>query len=845
MGAGGPGIQGRRPAVTAMLRRISVALAIPVFLPLVGALLLPLTAEAQSFGRIVGGAIGGRVLGSGTALGSDRRFVIQRPRLRIAEGQRAGAVIRMAFGRDRDFLFTVLSDGSARWWDLRRGLQRGTMPGGSILSGTVRGGGAAMEMVAVRADGSSVLQRLDGTSYPLSGPVSGFDGTIQPAIAGNGAIAFRTRDGTWWVGVRDGERVVLPEAAAEALPTFSADGYRLAWLTDHGRAVRVMRPAHRTPEPSGLISGCSGSARITAARFTPAGSRLLLGDADGRICLWDLSGGDRPQLLFSVRTALQGPVRTMAMDHQRRLAAVGDGRQRVELWPIAGRIARVSSVTLGLSAASALALDAERGWLLAGGENGKLVVHDFRDRNDGQRSRPVAQLLSTDAGWSVLDRNGRFDGSQNGIDALSWTGATEGDEAGHILPLDAFSESHYEPGLLAKLDAPASALLNDAARDLPGSGYIRPPRVTIDTGARDGAGRLSLTVRVERGYPARHIAGLRLYRNGKLVLDAAGEAALETGMALVPGENRVRAVAVGPDGVEGPPATLTVMGPGAPSASKLNVVAIGINDYANPAWELFYPRNDAETMVATLREKGVRMRGSRDGAPFGGVHAETLLDRLARKDAIEDLLSQSSMDVNDVLVVYFAGHGYALREERGWDWYLLPYTREWRRRTDSPEEFDDMIRRHGLSARRLMTLLTQAAAQRVFLVLDSCYSGAVVEAVEGIAASRPKAGDDAATQKVLRQIARIGGLHVLAASRAHERATELQLEPHGALTWLVLDGLKGGADTNGDRTVSVRELIEYASAEMPKLADRLSQEPISQKPMGYSRGIDFAVAGLN
>lgn len=845
MGAGDPRIRGCRTAVIAMLRRIGVAPAVPIFLLLVGGPLLPLPAEAQSFGRIMGGAIGGRVLGSGTALGSDRRFVIQRPRLRIAEGQRAGAVIRMAFGRDRDFLFTVLSDGSARWWDLRRGLQRGTMPGGSILSGTVRGGGAALEMLAIRTDGSSSLHRLDGTSYPLSGRIPGFDGTMQPAIAGNGAMAFRTRDGTWWVGARDGEQTALPEAAAEALPTFSADGYRLAWLTGRGHEMRVMRPAHRNPEPSGPIAGCSGSATITVARFTPAGGRLLMGDADGRICLWDLSGADRPQLLFSVRTALEGPVRTIAMDRQGRLVAVGDGRQRVELWPIAGRIARVSSMTLGLSAAGALALDAERGWLLAGGENGRLVVHDFRDRDDERRSRPVAQLLSTDAGWSVLDRNGRFDGSQNGIDALSWTGAAEEDEAGHVLPLEAFSESHYEPGLLAKLDAPASALLNDAARDLPGSGYIRPPQVTIDPGARDGAGRLSLTVRAESGYPARHVAGIRLYRNGKLVLDAAGEAALETAMVLVPGENLIRAVAVGPDGVEGPPATLTVMGPGAPSAAKLNVVAIGINDYANPAWELFYPRNDAETVVSTLREKGVRLRGSRDGAPFGGVRAETLLDKSARKDAIEDLLSRSSTDVNDVLVVYFAGHGYALREEHGWDWYLLPYTREWRRRTDSTEEFDDMIRRHGLSARRLMTLLTQTAAQRVFLVLDSCYSGAVVEAVQGIAAAKPQVGDDAATQKVLRRIARVGGLHVLAASRAHERATELQLEPHGALTWLVLEGMKGRADADGDRSVSVRELIDYATAEMPNLADRLSQEPISQKPVGYSKGIDFAVAGLN
>ena len=143
-----------------------------------------------------------------------------------------------------------------------------------------------------------------------------------------------------------------------------------------------------------------------------------------------------------------------------------------------------------------------------------------------------------------------------------------------------------------------------------------------------------------------------------------------------------------------------------------------------------------------------------------------------------------------------------------------------------------------------MALLTQTAAERVFLILDSCHSGAMVEAVEGMTAARPQAGDDAAGRKALRRIARVGGLHVLAASRAHETAAELQLEPHGALTWLVLEGMKGRANADGDASVSVREVIDYATAEMPNLADKLSQEPISQKPVGYSRGADFTIARL-
>ena len=816
-----------------------------VLLAFGGVLLAPLSSDAQGFGRILGGAVGGTVLGSGTALGSDRRFVIVQPRLAIAEARRAGSVTQLSLDRDGNLLFVVLADGSARWWDIDRGLERGAVGDEGIVAGRIRGSGLGADILAVRSDGSSVRFRLDGSRHPGSESILGFDRAARfTTVAASGAMAFRMRDGRWWLSTADGERLPLPDAAGDALPVFSADGYKVAYRIDQGRALRVMRLGNRRLEPLGLLSGCSNAARITAARFTPAGGRIVLGDAGGNLCLWDISGGSAPRLLFSVRTALSDAVRALALDREGRRAAAGNGREAVEIWPIAGRIERASSVTLQMRAVGALALDSERGWLLAGGENGTVAIHDIGARE--RRSRPIARLISTRDGWSVLDSAGRFDGSQNGIDALSWVGEAQEGGATHELPVDSFSESHYEPGLLAKLDGPGDGLLSDAAPDIPQSGYIRPAAVTIDIGEQDAQGRLAVTVRSESGYPSQFVAGLRLYHNGKLVLAGESGTALETSVRLVAGENRISAVAVGPNGVEGGPATRIAMRTGVRTPARLNVLAIGINDYAKPAWELFRSRNDAETMVSALRDRGTRLLGESGRPAFGSVRAETLLDKSARKDAIEDLILRSPTDAEDVLVLYFAGHGYALKDkdEGRWDWYLLPYTREWRRRTATPDEYEGLIRQHGLSARRLMSLLTRTAAQRVFLVLDSCYSGAVVEAVEGMVAPSPGPGDDAATQKVLRQIARIGGLHVLAASRAHEKATELQLEPHGALTYLVLEGLSGVADVNGDRGVTVREVIDYATAEMPNLADKLSQQPISQRPLGYSKGANFTIAGL-
>ena len=154
----------------------------------------------------------------------------------------------------------------------------------------------------------------------------------------------------------------------------------------------------------------------------------------------------------------------------------------------------------------------------------------------------------------------------------------------------------------------------------------------------------------------------------------------------------------------------------------------------------------------------------------------------------------------------------------------------------------EMIRRHGISSRRLMRLLTKTQAQRVFLILDSCRSGAVVDAVSS---STGRALDDAVGQKTLRRIARVGGIHILAASRADEDAIELLSVPHGALTYLILEGIRGAADENRKpKRFSVGEIIRYATREMPLLSQRLVKETISQKPVGYSRGADFALAGL-
>ena len=583
------------------------------------------------------------------------------------------------------------------------------------------------------------------------------------------------------------------------------------------------------------LGSCARNVAVTAGIFTLDGSRVMLGDKRGNLCLWRFpERGQGSGQFLGRKRAHRGPLRTVVMSGDGNHVATRDATGTVRIWSANLPIRRVASVEPGAGASGPLALDSRRQWLFAGEPNGTVGIYTY---SRGERGR-IAGLISTnDGGWAVLNREGRFDGPQNGVDALLWAGET----AAQTLPVDAFSESYFEPGLLAKLDEDAPRFLNEQIRDMAEDGYVVPPAVTIepiDNRSIDAQGQSVVKVRLDDpDYPRDAVSEVRLYHNGKLVprtTQDSDERIFQYVVRMLPGENTFRAVGIGADGVEGPPATATAtVAVSKPRRPRMQVIAVGINDYRDPLTELFSARNDAEAIVSALHNQGRRQ--------FDDVTTTILLDSLASAPAIEESIARGirpQVMPEDILIVYFAGHGYAIEEEDGWEWYLLPYTDAW----NAPTATKEMIRHHGISSRSLMASLTETEARRVFLILDSCRSGAVIEAV---ATPEGRALDDAVGQKALRRLARVGGIHILAASRADEDAAELNSVPHGALTYLVLEGIGGAADENKDRSISVQELISYATEEMPLLSRRLRQESISQKPVGYSRGADFALAGLS
>jgi len=220
----------------------------------------------------------------------------------------------------------------------------------------------------------------------------------------------------------------------------------------------------------------------------------------------------------------------------------------------------------------------------------------------------------------------------------------------------------------------------------------------------------------------------------------------------------------------------------AEQASRNVALVVGLSYYQHlpDEVELHFARSDAAKVAAALRE----------GAHFDEVIL--LTDKEASKDRIRDVLRKDLAQVsgaNDLLVVYFAGHGMGadLGEPT-----LLAH--------DSTLAGSHMDGLPILSfAEDLQTWVT---AKRMLFVTDAIHANTL----DGI----PFYGPAASEWPPLRM-----GTVILSASRASEPGTDGRFGP------VFADAVSGAADTNADTNITAEELFGYLVGRL----ERLGQVP--------------------
>ncbi len=732
-----------------------------------------------------------RMVESAISRNLDRVF---RPKLVIREGA-TGPVTALALSSDEHFLVTAVGNRTLRVWDLWVGREVARLPGHA----------AKITAIAVSADGKRAITAAQdktllawdlqtGTSSPLPAP----DAVVSDlAVLGDTVLVASDDGSVRQIGLQDGQirrdlgklhgtgpvRLTVAQNGG-SFATAGSDGMVKVWGAD-------------AAAPTATINT---ETTLTAIALDSTGTRLASGDDSGHIRLWTTGGAAQGRLPGHDRA-----IASVAFDASGTTLISGARDGGVGFWDLnSGKERAHGKHDAGVSFVRAAK---DGSFALTGSEDGTTRLWNL---NNGST---LLTLLSTEKGWAVIDAKGRYDGSQQALDGIDW----QGDDA--TASIDDFAETHYEAALLPRTLQDGGSLAQ--VQSIP-EGVHYPPVVAFrsPTAGVDGQ-QNRVNVEIQGDDQGGGVAELRLYRNGKLVPPQQGQTRTETidGRArmiasfdidLPEGNATLSATAVNTDRFESRPQVISLRQGQASKPGKLHLLTVGINSYSETRLNLDYARPDAQAIAGFI---------AGGGTPLPVAEEVNLTDQTATKEAIVAAIRKMrDVPAQDVVVIYLAGHGVSV----GDDWYFISHEIQIPGRADR-------LKGMALSSAELKAEIEGLNAERTLLLLDTCHSGSAVSPLK-----------DYRGMKTLRLIARSVGTHVLAATDRNQFAVELSKLGHGIFTYTLLNGLKGGADLNGDGKVSATELIAYAENQVPVLSRQYADYP--QYPTGYSRGLDFVVS---
>ncbi|MDL2268070.1 caspase family protein, partial [Desulfovibrio sp. OttesenSCG-928-G15] len=440
----------------------------------------------------------------------------------------------------------------------------------------------------------------------------------------------------------------------------------------------------------------------------------------------------------------------------------------------------------------------------------------------------------------VLDQDSRFDTPNiDKLDGVHWTAASV---PGKALPLECFMRDYYQPRLaeyvLARRHLPPVTGIDEknlyqakvaVRKVMPEPGMPNHVSVVVEVdSAKDGT--------------PQEVRDLKLFRDGVLVAwnkGAAGDGRLELkdGKAFVifdkialPGRKNAvtfTAYAFNEDKVRSNTGRLYHRyTPEDKGTSRLHLVAVGINAFTNPDWNLRFAANDAKAFSETLprylelgEKADVRLLAAR--AEPANATRERIERELARLSGVgSGLLSRDEAAISgpdDVVVITVSTHGITEKDT----FYIFPADITGTGRAITPELLGKAI-----SAEQLGEWMTPLDAREIVLILDTCESGTAL----GGDSFRPGPMGD----KGLGQLVYDKGIRVLCATNDNSATLEADALEHGILSYVLLkEGLEEGkAALPGTKDASIRDWLRYGKTRTAELYAKIR----SHGSLGLTRG---------
>jgi uncharacterized caspase-like protein len=249
----------------------------------------------------------------------------------------------------------------------------------------------------------------------------------------------------------------------------------------------------------------------------------------------------------------------------------------------------------------------------------------------------------------------------------------------------------------------------------------------------------------------------------------------------VAGENEIGIAAFNaPNTVQSVLKTATFRSTRAPEEPHLYVLAIGIDNYRDPANNLKYAVKDALSLSKELATQAKTLYRPEN------IHVRVLKNSEATRAGILKQVEALSAQVKlgDGFVLSVAGHGILNN-----GLYSIV-----------THDFDGILGPHSLiTSNELMDISKNVRSLNQLFILDTCHAGGLDNFLSGLYDAR------------MTVLARNMGLHMYASASSAEEALD-GYKGNGMFTYAVLDGLNNNrtADQNRDNRVSVVELGGHA-----------------------------------
>jgi WD40 repeat protein len=719
-----------------------------------------------------------------------------------------------AISNDSRFILTGHHSGILILWDVSTGRPIRTFKGRS----------PKISSVAYSPDGSFALCGSSDSTLELWNTSTGQNmRTFQGHSDNVTSVAF-SPDGHYAVSGSDDKTVRLWNAITGhevrtfrghsdsiASVAFSPDGfYVLSGAKDE--TLKLWDVATR-----GEIRTFKGHTHwVTSVAFSPDGRHILSGAKDDVVKLWDVTSG------ANIRDfeGQSGDVDAVDISPDGRFLLSG-GWRSLKLWEVStgneirtfkGQLGNVAAVTFspdGHYAVSGGDDNAVRLWNLsknrevmkfrghldavtsvAFSSDGQLVMSGSKDMTtriwDIQNGTEVVKFMSSrDGEWIIVTPDGYYNTSPEGASLLHWV---------YSGGLETFTFEQFE-SRFKRPDIIKARLAGNFDAGVPAPAMTRPPHIEM-------ADHLSIKETSARNYSLaltasalQEVKTVRVFVNGKPTLEVpvnVKEKELSLDVPLLSGANRITAVAYDEKGFSSNPKYLDVTCKHAGLAKpNLYIFAIGISKYPrlSSKWQLEFAHTDAQALIKALK--------SQEGKLFGEVRYNLLSNEKATVQTINDVLDAlSSMDENDLAVIFMAGHG--VKAQDGTFYFLT-----------SDGSFEEP-QRGGLSWAAVGKYLSRVKG-RVILLLDACHSGSIV--------TETVVPNDELAQQFF--TGGRGGVMVFSASKGRQYSLE---SPDigggfGIFTYALTQSLGSRAkdvDTNNNGFVEFTELVDSVSTYVDK-----------------------------